>query len=94
MKTEICEYCKKQFTGGGWLRPYGRNGARICFECGTSPENEAVTEQMFTARLNHAEIEGMGVSVLDGGSPRPDSGEFAELLDIMEKQESDESRNT
>lgn len=33
---DLCEYCGKLAD----LRPYGRNGARICFECGMKNEKE------------------------------------------------------
>lgn len=33
---EICEYCGKKEE----LRPYGKNGAKICFECGMKDEAE------------------------------------------------------
>lgn len=36
-----CEYCGKIDE----LRPYGENGARICYECGM--KNRAKTEEMF-----------------------------------------------
>ena len=31
-----CEYCGKKAE----TRPYGRNGARICYECGMKNEEE------------------------------------------------------
>lgn len=34
-----CEYCGKIEE----LRPYGINGANICFECAMNPENKANT---------------------------------------------------
>ena len=37
----VCEYCGKVAE----LRPYGRNGARICFECGM--KNRKETDEMF-----------------------------------------------
>ena len=33
---DICEYCGKKEE----LRPYGKNGARICFECSMKDEAE------------------------------------------------------
>jgi hypothetical protein len=32
----ICEYCGRKEE----LRPYGKNGARICFECGMKDKDE------------------------------------------------------
>lgn len=42
-KEEPCEYCGKMEE----LRPYGKNGAKICFDCAMKPENKATTEAMF-----------------------------------------------
>lgn len=41
-KHQNCEYCGKLDE----LRPYGKNGAKICFECGMKPENIKTTEDM------------------------------------------------
>jgi hypothetical protein len=38
-----CAYCGKYAE----LRPYGRDHARICFDCATKPENNALTERIF-----------------------------------------------
>ncbi len=46
-----CAYCGKQRE----LRPYGKNGAEICHDCGFLPENKAETERQFLARLAVAE---------------------------------------
>lgn len=35
-KDDICEECGKIAE----LRPYGKNGAKICFECGMKNEKE------------------------------------------------------
>ena len=35
--SEKCEYCGKISE----LRPYGKNGANICFECGMQDEKES-----------------------------------------------------
>ncbi len=61
-----CEYCQKNAE----TRPYGRNGERICFECATSPENEATSKRMFAQSLDAAGQ----VAVLDHENeigPRP-----------------------
>ena len=47
-KDDICEYCGKKDE----LRPYGKNGARICYECGMKPENKDMTEKMLNEFLN------------------------------------------
>lgn len=36
---EKCDYCGKVDE----LRPYGKNGANICHDCGMKPENKAET---------------------------------------------------
>jgi hypothetical protein len=51
---EPCEYCGTVDE----LRPYGKDGAKICFECGMKPENIKTTEEMFG-------------KVLSGDSERP-----------------------
>jgi hypothetical protein len=49
-----CEYCGELAE----LRPYGRGGAFICYECGMKPENKSTTDLMFenllyaTSRFN------------------------------------------
>jgi hypothetical protein len=43
-----CDYCGKIDE----LRPYGKNGAKICYDCGMKPENKAQTEAAFLAVLN------------------------------------------
>lgn len=43
-----CAYCGSMRE----LRPYGRNGARICHRCGSLPENRAETERQMDARLS------------------------------------------
>lgn len=49
---EPCEYCGKVDE----LRPYGKHGAKICFDCGQLPENIATTEAAFKAVLDEPEI--------------------------------------
>jgi hypothetical protein len=44
-----CDYCGKVAE----LRPYGRNGAAICFECGMA--DRKTTEKMFSQRLDDLE---------------------------------------
>jgi hypothetical protein len=48
-KDDICEYCGKLAE----LRPYGRNGKRICFVCGM--KNKEETEKNMNAILFGAE---------------------------------------
>lgn len=47
-KPQGCDYCGKVDE----LRPYGKNGAWICFKCGMKPENRKQTDAAFEARLN------------------------------------------
>jgi len=47
-----CEECGKIEE----LRPYGKDGARVCYSCGTStPERKAEAERRFEARLRGEE---------------------------------------
>lgn len=53
MSTETkCEYCGQIDE----LRPYGKDGAMICFDCGMKPENikqtEAAFDEMYAAQKN------------------------------------------
>lgn len=47
-----CAYCSNYDE----LRPYGRNGAKICFDCGMKPENEKTTEAEFLQILNPGNV--------------------------------------
>jgi hypothetical protein len=51
-KSDECEYCGKVAE----LRPYGRNGARICFECGMKDENKVTTDKQFDKVLNGIDV--------------------------------------
>lgn len=44
-EPDACEYCGKVAP----LRPYGKDGARICFECGM--KNEPTTRAMCNKRF-------------------------------------------
>ena len=46
-----CYYCGKEFLEED-VRPYGPNGAHVCFECGTSPEHNDESERAFKKRLD------------------------------------------
>ena len=43
-----CSYCNKKEE----VRPYGKKGALICFDCGMLPENISETENQFHTQLN------------------------------------------
>jgi hypothetical protein len=45
-KPQECEYCGKIAE----LRPYGKNGANICFKCAMEDEQEA--KKQFGKKLN------------------------------------------
>lgn len=49
---EPCEYCGIPSE----LRPYGKGGAKICYECGMKPENILMTDAMYTYFLNVPEV--------------------------------------
>lgn len=40
-KIGKCEYCSNLSV----LRPYGKNQAMICYDCGIKPENEDILNQ-------------------------------------------------
>lgn len=42
-EADICELCGAKDE----LRPYGPDGKRVCFDCGTKPENMEETERRF-----------------------------------------------
>ena len=47
-ENEACEYCGKIDE----LRPYGKNGAKICFDCAMKPENVKTAEAAFKKILS------------------------------------------
>ena len=49
------------------LRPYGPNGAYVCFECAMNPEHRAETDRQFGGRL--ALIQGPVVLTSEGPAP-------------------------
>jgi hypothetical protein len=55
-----CQYCNKSFDSQD-LRPYGKDGTWICFECGMEPENLADTEAAFNAVLSGDDIDGVNM---------------------------------
>jgi len=57
--AESCAYCAKTHEPNGSLielRPYGKDGAWICFDCGMKPDNKATTEQMFKSVLKENDL--------------------------------------
>lgn len=68
-----CETCKKEED----CRPYGTNGAQICFDCMTaSPEREREAEHQFRSQLMAAAEVGDFVVIdgISGMGPRPIGG--------------------
>lgn len=56
---DSCSYCGKTHEEDGCrvdLRPYGKDGAWICYDCGMKPENEATTNTMFGRILKENDI--------------------------------------
>ena len=54
-----CEYCKKEKEENGSpvdLRPYGKDGAWICFDCGMSPASRATTDSTFKNLLDGNDV--------------------------------------
>lgn len=61
-----CHYCRMP----GELRPYGPNGAWLCFHCMiASPEREAAAKAVFGAQLDAAGP--VAVATRDGPVPQP-----------------------
>lgn len=48
MNVGTCEYCGREEQD---LRPYGKNGANICFDCGMKPDNQEETARQFEKSL-------------------------------------------
>jgi hypothetical protein len=67
-----CEYCKNEFEDYD-LRPYGHNGALICFDCAMRPENKAEVEKNFGMQIEAAEEAALNRVVVIGEhtGPRP-----------------------
>ena len=58
-KPDACAYCgaTKESDGSNIdLRPYGKKGVWICFDCGMKPENQAETVRQFWAILDDNDI--------------------------------------
>jgi hypothetical protein len=62
----MCAYCKQEDE----LRPYGKHGVMICFDCGMLPENENVTRLMATKRI--VEIRQFVINRLNNGQTNQD----------------------
>lgn len=81
MKPANCQYCER---GGQDLRPYGRDGAWICFSCGTLPENVSTTEEMAKKALESA----MGEAIASGSMlALSDDGPKAVSVETAVKEE-------
>lgn len=69
---KVCYYCKsdKEET-----RPYGPNGADVCFGCAfATPEREKQTEEAFQSMMEKAIYEGDGIVVI-GTDEGPQPGD-------------------
>ncbi len=49
------------------LRPYGPDGADVCFDCGTSPEHEAETSAAMLRLINGIVAGGYGIGITSEG---------------------------
>ncbi len=59
-----CSYCDKVDE----LRPYGKNAALICFDCGMLTEHISETEQQFSSQIDAC----MGLTIIgEESGPRP-----------------------
>lgn len=63
-----CEYCGGKFKNED-LRPYGKNKAMICYDCGMKPENKKETESQFGDRLNNEGTIVLNKPEMDGMNP-------------------------
>lgn len=68
MNQTKCEYCG---AGNEELRPYGKNGQKICFDCAMKPENKDETDRQFQGRLNAACDNSPSGIVMLGGEDGP-----------------------
>ena len=65
--NQVCCICG-DWGGEVELRPYGKGGAPICFDCmKSSPERERTAKEMFRKRLN--QIPGNEVAIVKGIGP-------------------------
>lgn len=56
---DACAYCLMTHEKGGGiieLRPYGKDGAWICFDCGMKPENKETTDAAFATILSENDV--------------------------------------
>lgn len=68
LPAECCHYCEQ------WekeMRPYGPNGAWVCFPCSQAPERKAQTEKAFYSQLDAA---GTVALIGEETGPRPLTG--------------------
>lgn len=65
----VCHYCR---TGEREMRPYGPDGAWVCFPCAfATPERKAETEQNYGAQLMGS---GPAAVIGEETGPRPLAG--------------------
>lgn len=66
------------------LRPYGKDGQIICFDCGTSPENEEETKKRFNEHLQlisrEAQLKGEHIVLTEDGIKSVSNEELEVLL--------------
>jgi hypothetical protein len=63
-----CFYCEATDED---LRPYGPNGAWVCFDCAMKPENKAEVQKNFHAQLEAAAAVSNVVIIGETTGPRP-----------------------
>jgi hypothetical protein len=65
----VCSVCNTQGdTGSKELRPYGKNGSQICFDCMmATPENEEEARRQCNAKMDAIHESGDVVVITDDG---------------------------
>jgi len=67
--NRVCTYCNRtesDYIPESEIRPYGRNGSNICYECGMKPDNYKTVESQFNSRMSRC-----GDTALIGGPYGP-----------------------
>lgn len=72
MSKRCCWICKSE-GDGKTLRPYGKDGADVCFSCAMKPEHVATTEMQLSHALDAAGE--VGELTEEGPKPMKHAGE-------------------